>query len=324
MLGITKIMGDRLEGLLNLHRADEISPHQAHIHQALFLGYRTIGNLEVASQILKHSAKYCANCDLMGAPWVWTNLEPDSAITSVAFEENLVLAVEPSFKSIVTSILVGQQDWFEDEMEFWRNYIKPNMTVIDVGANAGVYAFSAANKVGDLGLVLAIEPFSQCVSYLQETCRINNLTQVKVIAAAASDRHEMIKLAIGSASELNQIITEAESANFANYEEVESITLDALCAGLEGLNRVDIIKIDAEGHELQVLRGCEKIIALYAPVIMYENISGTQNSSLPVAEFLKSKGYSFFRYQPYLQRLIPINPDIETQQSLNIIAIKNP
>jgi FkbM family methyltransferase len=323
MLGISKIMGGRIEGLLNLHRAFEMASTQSDVLQALYLGYRTLGNLETANYMLQQAANYCLANDLAGAEWEWTKLEADSSITYVPFEENLVLAIEPSFKSIVTSILVGQKDWFEDEMEFWRNYLKPNMTVIDVGANAGVYTFSAANKVGDSGLILAIEPFSQCVNYLKETCRINNLTNVKVIAAAASDRSGTIKLAISSASELNQIITEAESesANFSNYEEVESITLDLLCDRY-GLTNIDILKIDAEGHELQVLEGSDRILSAYSPVIMYENISGTQTNSLPVAEFLISKGYSLFRYQPYLQKLIPIDINAEVQQSLNIIAIR--
>jgi len=86
----------------------------------------------------------------------------------------------------------------------------------------------------------------------------------------------------------------------------------------KGLN----IDRDAEGHELQVLQGSDRILSTYSPVIMYENISGTQSNSLPVAEFLLSKGYSLFRYQPYLQKLIPIDINTEVQQSLNIIAIR--
>ncbi len=69
--------------------------------------------------------------------------------------------------------------------------------------------------------------------------------------------------------------------------------------------------------------GSENILSSYSPAIMYENISGTQTNSLPVAEFLRSKGYDLFRYQPYLQRLIPINPNTEISQSLDIIAIRD-
>lgn len=325
MLGISKIMGGRIEGLLNLHRAFELASANPHVLQALYLGYRTIGNYETANYMRQQAANYCLANDLAGAEWKWI-LESDSPMTYVPFED-LVLAVEPSFKSIVTSILVGQQDWFEDEMEFWRNYLKPNMTVIDVGANAGVYAFSAANKVG-AGLVLAIEPFSQCVRYLQETCKVNNLTNVRVIAAAASDRNGTVKLGISSASELNQIITDSDSVQNsaqnspnASFEEVEAITLDSLC-DREGLTNIDILKIDAEGHELQVLMGSENILSAHSPAIMYENISGTQTNSLPVADFLQARGYKLFRYQPYLQRLIPINPNAEVSGSLNIIAIR--
>jgi ribosomal protein L11 methylase PrmA len=62
-------------------------------------------------------------------------------------------------RSIVTSVLIAEGDWFEKEMEFWRNWVKPGMTVIDVGANVGVYTFSAAVKVGSEGCVLAVDLF---------------------------------------------------------------------------------------------------------------------------------------------------------------------
>jgi FkbM family methyltransferase len=63
-------------------------------------------------------------------------------------------------------------------MEFWRNSIREGMTVIDVGANAGVYTFSAAHRVGKTGKVIAIEPFSQCIQLLEETCRVNQFSWV--------------------------------------------------------------------------------------------------------------------------------------------------
>jgi FkbM family methyltransferase len=322
MAGIGKIMSNAQEGMISLHQAHKLQPFNASTLQALYLGYRTIGNLEIAKYWFQTAAYLCTDLIETSLDWQWTKLPFDAPITYLAFENNLVMAVEPNLHSIVTSILIGQQDWFEDEMEFWRGWIKQGMTVIDVGANAGVYAFSAANKVGDSGLVLAIEPFSKCVEYLKETCKINNLTQVKVIAAAASDRQGIIKLGISSASELNQIITDQESIN-TEFEEAVSITLDSLVES-ESLQSVDILKVDAEGHEISVFKGSEYILDRFSPTIMYENLSGTQSNSLPVAEFLTAKGYMLFTYKPYLQKLMPLNSEAQMQQSLNIIAIKNP
>ncbi len=322
MLGIAELMSGQVEGIVYLHHASQLAPYYAPILQALYLSYRGIGDLNTAEYWLKvaNSIRLSQNSD--GNEWGWASLESDSTITYVTFDQDLVLAIEPSFRSIVTGVLVAQGDWFERELEFWRNWIQPEMTVIDVGANAGVYTFTAAKKVGNTGLVLAVEPFSQCVAYLHKTCQINQLDWVKVCAGAASDRNGQAKLFLSSASELNEIIAEDDGQIRAvnSFEEVECFTLDSLIEKYD-ISRVDFLKIDAEGHELQVLKGSDRLLTEFAPIILYENIAGSQASNLPVADFLRNIGYELFRYQPYLQKLIPVNINSDFQGNLNIIAL---
>jgi FkbM family methyltransferase len=322
MLGIAELMSSQVEGIVHLHHARRLAPDYAPILQALHLGYRGIGDLNTAKYWLEAAHDICLQQNSNAAEWQWTKLPVDSAIAYVAFDEDLVLAVEPNFRSIVTSVLVAQGDWFEQEIEFWRNGIQAGMTVIDVGANAGVYTFSAARRVGSTGLVLAVEPFSQCVAYLNETCRVNQLDWVKVCAGAASDRNGTAKLSLSSASELNELISEEEgqTRDASSFEEVECFTLDSLIEQYS-VSRVDFLKIDAEGHELQVLKGSDRILTEFAPIILYENIAGHQGSNLPVADYLRSIGYQLFRYQPYLQRLISVDVNADFQDSLNVIAL---
>ena len=322
MLGIAELMGGQVEGIILLHQARRQAPDYAPILQALYLGYRGIGDLNTAKYWLEAAHDISLNQNSDAAEWQWIKLAVDSEIAYVAFDEDLVLAVEPDFRSIVTSVLVAQGDWFEREMEFWRDGVQVGMTVIDVGANAGVYTFSAAKRVGKSGLVLSVEPFSQCVNYLNETCRINQLDWVKVCAGAASDRNGKAKLSLSSASELNELISEEEgkARDASSFEEVECFTLDSLIEKYE-VSRVDFLKIDAEGHELQVLKGCDRILTEFAPIILYENIAGHQGSNLPVADYLRSIGYQLFRYQPYLQKLIHVDVNADIQDSLNIIAL---
>lgn len=322
MLGIAELMSSQVEGIVHLHHARRLAPDYAPILQALYLGYRGIGDLNTAKYWLEAAHDIGLQQKSDTAEWQWTKLAVDSAIAYVAFDEDLVLAVEPNFRSIVTSVLVAQGDWFEQEIEFWRNGIQAGMTVIDVGANAGVYTFSAARRVGSTGLVLAVEPFSQCIEYLNETCRVNQLDWVKVCAGAASDRNGTAKLSLSSASELNELISEEEgqTRDASSFEEVECFTLDSLIEQYD-VSRVDFLKIDAEGHELQVLKGSDRILTEFAPIILYENIAGHQGSNLPVADYLRSIGYQLFRYQPYLQRLIPVDVNGDFQDSLNVIAL---
>jgi len=322
MLGIAELISSQVEGIIHLHHARRLALDYAPILQALYLGYRGLGDLNTAKYWLEASHDICLHQKSDAAEWQWIKLAVDSAITYVAFDEDLVLAVEPNFRSIVTSVLVAQGGWFEREIEFWRNVTQSGMTVIDVGANAGVYTFSAARRVGSTGLVLAIEPFSKCVTYLNETCRVNHLDWVKVCAGAASDRNGTAKLSLSSASELNELISEEEgqTRDASSFEEVECFTLDSLIEKY-GVSRVDFLKIDAEGHELQVLKGSDRILTEFAPIILYENIAGSQGSNLPVADFLRKIGYQLFRYQPYLRRLIPVDLNSDFQDTLNVIAL---
>ncbi|MEW5859224.1 MAG: FkbM family methyltransferase [Cyanobacteriota bacterium] len=320
-LGISSIKNNQLEGILYLHRCRKITPESATILLALHLAYRDIGKIESANFWLEKGRKVRKE-NSHYIEWEWANQEVETLLTYVPFEKNLLLAVEPSLRSIVTSVLIAEGDWFEKEMEFWRNWIKPGMTVIDVGANVGVYTFSAALKVGAEGCVLAVEPFSGCVRCLQETCRINELSWVKVCAGAASDRNGTARLSLQAASELNELVANnAEgSTQSGAFEEVECFSLDSLIER-ENVNQVDFLKIDAEGHEMQVLEGSNRILNEFAPAILYENIAGNKGSNLAVAEFLTLRGYQLFRYQPYLQQLIPVNSAEDLQGRLNIIAL---
>jgi FkbM family methyltransferase len=320
-LGISSIKNNQLEGILYLHRARNIAPDSAMILLALHLAYRDIGQIETANLWLETGRKLSKQ-NPPSIEWQWTNQETNNILTYVSFEKKLILAFEPSLRSIVTSVLIAEGDWFEKEMEFWRNWIKPGMTVIDVGANVGVYTFSAALKVGAEGCVLAVEPFSGCVRCLEETCRINQLSWVKVCAGAASDRNGTARLSLQAASELNELVaSDAEgSTQPGAFEEVACFVLDSLIER-ENVNRVDFLKIDAEGHEMQVLEGSSRILSEFAPPILYENIAGSKGSNLDVADFLISRGYQLFRYQPYLQQLIPINCIEDLQGKLNIIAV---
>ncbi len=315
-LGISQLIAQQWEGLIALHQAKQLAPTNPLILQSLFLAYRDLGDLEAADFWLKSAQ--ALHSDQIA--WRWTEGAIESPITYVPFENHL-LAVEPSFRSIVTSVLLGAGDWFEQEMEFWRDSIQPGMTVIDVGANVGVYTFSAANQVGDEGRVIAIEPFSGCVRCLHETVRVNQLSQVTVCAGAASDRSSTVKLAIGAASELNEVVT--DGAPIGEFEEVACFPLDSLIDS-EQLSRVDYLKIDAEGHEMQVLIGSDRILQEFKPVILYENIAGSKGSNIPVAEYLTSKGYELFRYQPFVKQVIPVSSVEKLQGNLNIIALPMP
>ncbi len=315
--GLASLMRQQIEGFLLLHQAHRLAPADLTLLQSLYIAYKDLGDEAIAQQYFsKAKAVHTAQPQLAGR---WTELAEQTEFTYIPFNQSLILAVQPSFKSIVTSVLLASGDWFETEMELWRSWLQPGMTVIDVGANAGVYTFSAAAQVEANGKVIAIEPFPACVSYLQETCRVNQLDWVRVYGAAASDRTGNIRLAVQGASELNEVVADDVEVAAGQVVEVPCLTLDSLIEN-ESLTSVDFLKLDAEGHELNVLQGALQLLKTFAPVILYENIAGAQGSNLVVAEFLMQQGYELNIYQPYLKQLVPLNSLTEVKGQLNLVA----
>lgn len=316
-LGLGNLLSHQLEGLLSLHQAQAQNPN-AITYQALYLAYRKSGQLGTAEYWRQEGLKAAATAP-DAESWHWAKLPSDSPFTYITFDDQIQMAVEANPMSIVTSVLLAEGDWFEAEMEFWRDRLQPGMTVIDVGANVGVYTFSAARRVGSEGMVIAIEPFSGCVRCLQETCRVNQMDWVQIHGAAASDRPGTLRLSLHEASELNELLMDDATAS-GSVETVACITLDDLVTESR-VSRVDWLKIDAEGHEMQVLAGAERLIQTFRPALLYENIAGSSTSNAAVGEYLLTKGYQLFRYQPYLKDLVPVESMQDIKYSLNVIAL---
>ncbi len=325
-LAISNLIQNRFEGVFYLHQINRLVPNNPPVLHALYLAYQDLQLLDMSEAFFEYARHHLAhlqqtnkNTLISLSAWSWTNLDVNSSYTYLPFD-GMTITVAATLRSIVTSVLLAEGDWFEYEMEFWRDRIQPGMTIIDVGANVGVYTFSAAKRVGSTGRVLAVEPFSGCVQCLTETCRINQLDWVTVCAGAASDRNGEVKLALNRSSELNEVLTDDAVIDNQPVETVASFTLDGLAAQ-QDLKRLDLLKIDAEGHELQVLHGSTAILRQFCPIIIYENRSTENKDNQPVATFLIQQGYDLFYYKPFVKQLIPVDLSQGLSNQLNIIAM---
>jgi FkbM family methyltransferase len=318
-LGIYSIGNQELEGLIYLHRACELALDHPVILQALYLAYRDLEQPESANHWLQIAIDY-GNQRLDKLPWKWTGLSLESPFTYIPFDRDVSLAVAASLQSATTRCLLAEGDWFERELEFWRQYVQPGMTVIDVGAGVGVYTFSAAQRVGENGIVYAIEPYSNAVECLRETCAINQIENVKVFRNAVGDRYGKFKLVLQSSSELNYLAASNEAlSSEIEAEDVVCITLDSFVQQ-SGIDRVEVIKISTEGNELAILIGCEQILTKFAPTIIYNSYT-SNGINLAAAQYLLDRGYELFRYQPYLQQLIPLVNEGDFSEVMKAIAI---
>lgn len=160
--------------------------------------------------------------------------------------------------------------------------------VIDVGAHVGMFAIKESELVGDKGLVVAIEPDPGNLVLMQHNLKSYNLHNVKIVGKAALDRATKMSLFLSHSSACHSLCYRHK-----NHIEVEADTIDNIVSEL-GLDHVDFIKIDAEGAELEVLKGGERILSspgIKLSIASYHDLPNGQPEVPSIVSYLKSRGF---------------------------------
>ena len=182
------------------------------------------------------------------------------------------------------------------EIQLLTKHLKPNQTVLDIGANKGSYLPSLSRAVPH-GQVYAFEPHPSLAAYLTTICKVAQLTNVTVEPFACSDTASERTLYIPGDKEtspgasLESIVTASEHTTSVL---VQSITLDEYFANRD--HDIGAMKLDVEGHEFKVLQGSLNIIKKYAPLIICEceQRHQTDKTVSEIVNFVSSLHYRGF------------------------------
>ncbi|HXV07995.1 MAG TPA: FkbM family methyltransferase [Burkholderiales bacterium] len=216
------------------------------------------------------------------------------------------VCLPPTLSNITTYVLLEQETWFEDELDFVRVCLGPGDCAVDVGANFGVFTTAMAAAVGGGGSVLAFEPAASTAAFLRETLSANGLTQVQAVQAALSDRPGSALLEIGDSPELNALAEAPQAGREA--ERVELLRLDDVMRRHGGM-QLSLIKIDAEGHELQVSKGAQRTLLAHEPLVLFE-IKHGPSVEYRLLDFLQTLGFEAYRLLPGPGVLVPHRRDM--------------
>ncbi len=243
---------------------------------------------------------------------------------TVGLVDGTQVVVPDSLDQITPYVLQEQGDWFEDEIKFLRSLVQPGQTVVDIGANVGVYALSLARRVGPTGQVWAFEPASATAELLAAGIEANGTSWVQLQRQALSDHEGMALLQMPGQSELNFLAGESTTspdAHLGATEEVSLTTLDA-CLDAFGWSQVGLLKIDAEGEEERILAGGQVFFRELSPLVMFEVQTGDA-LRLELVERFEALGYACFRLVPGLGALMTFDPSAGVDgYLLNLFAAK--
>jgi FkbM family methyltransferase len=149
-----------------------------------------------------------------------------------------------------------------------RDALTKGDVFVDVGAHVGFFSLCAAHLVGPNGRVLAFEPQPGAYESLQRNIAINRLKNIECFSIALSESSDVRCLYLDKMHN-SGAASFAKSAHSGCSHLVQTKTYDEI-AEHNRLPVPNLIKIDAEGAELLVLRGMRRLLAHARPIIICE------------------------------------------------------
>jgi len=153
-----------------------------------------------------------------------------------------------------------------DDMAFVAHLLRKDDVFADVGANIGAYTVMAAVSSGVC--CIAFEPATRAFGLLKDNIAFNRLEK-SVVAVQAAVGAEAGRISLTAAmGEVNHVLREGEGGDSFS---IEMVSLDGFFSGRPPPT---LIKIDVEGFESEVIRGCDRLLAEQAPLALVVERAG--------------------------------------------------
>jgi len=191
----------------------------------------------------------------------------------------------------------------QEYLPILNQFLKSDSIIIDVGAHAGQFTklFSALVPEGH---VYAFEPGGYASSILKKVIRLYRLKNVTHIHKGLGKQYKKENLNIPikqSGSQgfgLSHIGNNKQDVRATVSETIEIIMLDTFAEN-ENLEKIDFIKADIEGWEMQLLLGARSIIHKWHPILTLEVnrhfMERAENTPEELWKFLSNNDYEIFR-----------------------------
>ena len=192
------------------------------------------------------------------------------------------------------------------ELKYITSKVNHGDFVLDIGAHKGGYLHWIRKAVGERGKVIAFEPQPILFQYLTEAIEGFRYTNIDLHQAGVSSKEGSLELFIPKAQGLT-----SPGATFENREgqighsfQVPIVQLDQLLARRE--QPISLIKVDVEGHELEVFKGANELLKKDRPNLIFECEKRHLNDLMIKDIFQHLQNLDYLGYFFYNGRKTPI------------------
>jgi len=209
------------------------------------------------------------------------------------------------------------------ECNFITRFVKPGMTVFDIGAHRGFHSLLLSKRVGRYGRLLSFEPSPADAKRLNLHLRINFCRNAEVFECALGEEGGSADLYIVPKNSVLNSLRPPDTEFQTSATRVVLRKLDDVISQAH-VRSVDFIKLDVEGGELGVLKGAHRLLSSAPrPLILCEVLEQrTHPWGYParvIIDYLRQGGFVWFELNDRAD-LLPI-PSTQSEFNGNFVAV---
>ena len=175
-----------------------------------------------------------------------------------------------------------------------RSVLRPGGVVVDAGAYKGGYTYWMREEVGASGHVFSFEPQPELAAFLRRAVAGFGWSNVHIEEAglSGSGGERTLRAPGGGPSQDSSLVGALAGPDERRYS-VRIDTLDGFLRERRLGRPVDFMKVDVEGHELDLFRGAERVLTRDRPVLLFECEArhDPERAVTDVFEYLEDLGY---------------------------------
>jgi len=181
--------------------------------------------------------------------------------------------------------------------------LKKDMYCLDVGSNIGYYVCLESNAIGNNGKVISIEPSPINFKYLKKNVELQNTSNIEIHNFACGNENNEIEFYVSDRSNWSRVATDkfidAPPDVIVQTIKVPMKTIDSFIEE-KSLPRLDFIRMDVEGFEVNILEGMHQTLEKFQPMLHMEihlfllGISETKK----LLQNIQKHGYEILYYIP--------------------------